>query len=180
MSSSEKKVPKSLKECYATDNVSSNLWSWSYRLEIWGGRVLVILIIVGIISTIGEAIQLADIDEDLAFLSVVTSLITWGLYAFLEYCAYHVLSLVIASLATIVQNTRITANVALYNVAKEEGTLNEETAKSTSSANNQSSGYSLSKLANERTNNSGSWVCKECGTKNEGNNLSCKDCGKYK
>ena len=56
MSSSQKKVPKSLKECYATDNVSSNLWSWSNRLEEWGRTFLVILIIVGIISTITDAI----------------------------------------------------------------------------------------------------------------------------
>lgn len=133
MSSSEKKVPKSLKECYATDNVSSHLWSWSNWLELWGRRVFGILIIVGIILTIGEAIIAADAYEDLVFLSMISSLITWGWYAFLEYCAYHVLSLIIASLATIVQNTRITANVALYNVAKDEGALNEETPKSTSS-----------------------------------------------
>ena len=180
MSSSEKKVPKSLKECYATDNVSSNLWSWSEWLEVWGGRVLVILIIIGIISTIGQAIQVADIDEDLVFITVITSMITWILYAFIEYCAYHVLSLLIASLATIVLNTRITANVAIYNVAKEEGLFNEKPETHTSPTTKQTSAYSLSKLANEKTNSNGAWICKECGTKNNAGNLYCKDCGKYK
>ena len=180
MSSSEKKVPKSLKECYATDKVSSNLWSWSERLEVWGGRVLVILIIIGIISTIGQAIQVVDIDEDLVFITVITSIITWILYAFIEYCVYHVLSLLIASLATIVQNTRITANIAIYNVAKEEGLFNEEPETHSSPKTKQPSGYSLSKLANGRTDSNGSWICKECGTKNDARKLYCKDCGKYK
>lgn len=186
MLSSEKKIPKSLKECYATDNVSSNLWGWSEWLEVWGGRVLVILIIIGIISTIAQAVQVAQIDENLVFLTVITSIATWVLYAFIEYCAYHVLSLLIASLATIVQNTRITANVAIYNVAKEEGILKEgvilkdEPKKSTPSASKQNTGYSLSKLANERKNSNSFWICKECGTKNDESNLHCKDCGKYK
>lgn len=61
-----------------------------------------------------------------------------------------------------------------------ENTRSRDIKQSTSSEKIQSSGYSLSKLANEKTNNSGSWACKECGTKNDANSLCCKDCGKYK
>jgi len=125
MSSSEKKIPKSLEDCCETDKVSGILWSWSDWLELWGSRILVVLIILGVISIIGQAMQVANIDEDMVFLTVVTSALTWSLYAIIEYCVYHVLSLLVASLATIVQNTRITANVALYNAAKEDGAINE-------------------------------------------------------
>ena len=177
MLNSENKIPKSLKECYASDNVSNNLWCWSEWLEVWGSRFLVILIIIAIISTIAQAVQVADINEDLVSLTVITSTATWALYAFIEYCIYHVLSLLIASLATIVQNTKITANVALYNVAKNEGLLSEKPENSAPVAVKQSTGYSLS---NERTNTNGSWICKECGTKNDTSKLYCSDCGKYR
>lgn len=165
---SERRIPKSLKDCYATDYVSSNLWNWSNQLESWGRIILVILIIIGIISTIGQAVLVAEDNVDFVFLTVITSIATWTFYAFIEYCVYHVLSLLIASLATIVQNTRITANVAIYNAAKEEGNPNGET------------GYSSSKLDNERTSGSTLWICKECGTKNAVGNVYCVDCGKHK
>ena len=60
------------------------------------------------------------------------------------------------------------------------GFLNEEPEKSTPSAPKQNAGYSLSELANKKTNGNDSWICKECGTKNDAGNLYCKDCGKYK
>lgn len=41
-------------------------------------------------------------------------------------------------------------------------------------------GYSLSELASEATtDNSASWICKECGTKNTSNAICCKDCGRF-
>lgn len=172
MPNSEKKIPKSLKDCYATDNVSSNLWNWSNWLEVWGGRVLIILIIIGIISTIGDAREISIIDEDLVFMTVISSITTWVLYAFIEYCAYNALSLLIAALATIVQNTKITANIALYNTAKEEGLLDKEDESSTATQKAVSS--------SPKSANTGPWICRKCGTKNDANNLYCKDCGTYK
>lgn len=43
------------------------------------------------------------------------SIIQWGIYAFLEYCTYHVLALLIGALASIVQNTKVHTDIALYN-----------------------------------------------------------------
>ncbi len=175
MSTTEKKIPKSLKDCYVTDAVSYKLWYWSDWLEVWGGRVLIALIVIGIISIIAQAVQIADINEDLVFITVISSLVKWAIYVFIEYCAYNVLSLLIASLATIVQNTRITANVAIYNTAKEEGILPEDSEDPITN-----SGYSLTKRARPRTDSNGFWFCEECGTRNEAKALHCKDCGKYK
>lgn len=93
MLSSKKKVPKSLSECYQIDNVSGELYNWSDRLKVWGCAILWILIILGVISTIANAIQIADVEEELVFITVITSVITWGFYTLIEYCTYNVLSL---------------------------------------------------------------------------------------
>lgn len=187
----EKKVPKNLKECYATDNTSQNLWLWCERLEGWGKFLFWFIIVSGLIMAIASSITVREVTKGLYytytdtetafnFAAFITTLVSTAIYAFVEYCVYHVLALLISSLATIVQNTRITANVTIYNAAKEEGILNEEPEKTTPSAPKQNTGYSLSELANKKTDGNDSWICKECGTKNDVGNLYCKDCGKYK
>ncbi len=159
---SEKKIPTSLRECYATDRVSVNLWSWSNLLEVWGKRVLILLVIIGIISTIGDGIEIANIDKDLVFITVIISIIKWGLYTAFTYCSYNVLSLLVASLATIVQNTRITANVALYNTAKKERVLHGENEKSP-----------LSTPKHEEVTHK--WLCSACGKMRD--KSPCPHCG---
>lgn len=114
----KKDIPTSLKECYETDDVSRKLSQWADWLKIWGKRVLIILLIFGIFSTIEDAIAMADIDEDLVVLTIVSSLLSWGLYAFIEYCIYNAVALLVLALATIVQNTKISAYTALYNASK--------------------------------------------------------------
>ena len=122
-----------------------------------------ILCWVGIIAYVIAAIITFYIDDDLIgigfLLLIVGPLMSWVgsffIYGFGE---------LIDKTCDIAKNTR-----------------SGDIKQSTSSAKIQSSGYSLSKLANEKTNNSGGfWVCKKCGTKNEMHSLCCKDCGKYR
>lgn len=139
-----KKVPQTFEECYQQDKVSSNLWIWAKRLETLGAVLLVALAVIGI----GMSIQASFVDEVASFSSytytetvfhadiLFTSLITWALYAFLEYCAYHILALFIGSLGSIVQNTNISANVALYNSAKAEGAAKESQGEKESGTQN--------------------------------------------
>ena len=147
----ERKIPKSLKECYEQDSVTRSLCQWSERLKSWGSKVLVVLIIIGIISTISEVIEAMQIDGSLAIFVAVASAITWGLYAFIEYCVYNVLALFIRALASIVYNSQITANVSLYNLARtEQGAVVED-----------------KKLHDEKTKNKSAiqhaWICNKCG-----------------
>ena len=137
----EKKVPKNLKECYSIDNTSQNLWLWCERLEGWGKFLFWFIIVSGLITAIASSITVKEITKGIYYTYTdtetsfdfelfITALVSTSIYAFVEYCAYHVLALLISSLATMVQNTRITANIALYNVAKEEGILNKENESS--------------------------------------------------
>ena len=150
----EKRIPKSFKECYETDGITQNLWQWCERLEKWGLALCFILGIIGIISIISEGVQTARlIDElgiDMAEVRaaaaelgievksvsevVVDGILRWSFYCFIEYCVYHVLALLVGALASIVQHTRITANITLYTAAKAEN-ITEDYAEETNDVN---------------------------------------------
>ena len=131
----KKKVPGSFEECYKPDIVSTNLWVWGERMEKLGKILFISLIICGIILSITTSISTVQIEKGIytttetnfSFQTFISILITYAFYAFIEYCAYHVIALIICSLASIVQNNRITANIALFNSAKAEGITTDET-----------------------------------------------------
>ena len=127
---SQKKVPKTLNECIKPDGVSSNLWILAERLEKWGSILLSLIIVFGIINTIFTGVSTYhEIDYNRngdgaareTVFAVITSLFTCAILAFLEYCAYRAVALLIGSLASIVQNTNISANLALYSVKGKAG-----------------------------------------------------------
>ena len=175
----QKQVPQSLSECTAQDKTATNLHIWAERLEKWGSILFGLLILVGIISTITQTIEVADINEDLAFSACITSLITWGLYAFIEYCAYHALALLVSALASITQNTIITANVALYEASKNEPKAAPvQSAPKFSAASFSTDSFTPIPKGPAPTANT--WVCKNCGTSNKKEYGQCKKCGQYR
>ncbi|MBO4733030.1 MAG: hypothetical protein J5662_01000, partial [Clostridia bacterium] len=130
-----------------TDAITQNLWVWCERLEKWGKILFWALIIIGIINTITSAIDShqflkqigADTIEEIrkesaklgmeiptVFETLVHNLLLWTFYAILEYCSYHVLALLVGSLASIVQHNKIFANISLYRAAKDESVDDEE------------------------------------------------------
>lgn len=155
---SNKQIPQNLSECTREDATATNLHYWSERLESWGHFVFIFLIVIGIFSTVIDTYTVAQADEEMALVTCFSSIIEWGLYAFLEYCAYHVLALLISALASITQNTIITANVSLYDAYQKHivPTTTTEAAPP--------------KM----------WVCKSCGTQNKDDYGQCKKCGKFR
>ena len=174
----EKHIPKTLSECTRSDATVDNLHAWAERLENWGAIFFVVLIIVGIISTVVETIQVADVNEDMAFSTFLTSAITWGVYAFIEYCAFHVLALLISALACITQNTMISADVALYEAAKNAPA--GEKAPSAPSVPKQPNADVISKMASKTQSSGAMWECKYCLSYNKHEANFCKECGQPK
>ena len=162
------KIPKSLKECYEKDKVSENLWNWSHFFEVCGKRLVLILAVYGIVSTIQQVWQIWEIDEELAILTLITSVVSWIMYIMIGYFTCGILALLVASLATIVQNTKTTSNLIGYKIAKDEGTQFEIYDNS------------LSELVNKYKAEENYWICKNCESKNNSGNICCKNCGKYK
>ena len=177
---SNKQIPKNLEECTSPDLTATNLHHWSEKLENWGQILFIILIVIGIISTIIDTINMADINEDMAFATFLTSAITWALYAFIEYCTYHVLALLISALASITQNTIISANVALYESAKSEGfpqNITENITAPNAKADKDLT-YESAVSANENTPQHKEWqpVAETTAIKTGETNIKCLNC----
>lgn len=123
----EKKIPKSFQDCYKTDNVTNNLWSWAERLETIG---IVIAVIVGIAGLIIGIVMSEDSDG----VSLLISFFGAPIAAFFEYISFHIIALLIGSLASIVQSTKISADIALF--TNKDNNINASTKnKKTKSTN---------------------------------------------
>ena len=181
-----KRIPKSLSECTQLSEPTKNLYTWAEQLECWGEWLLYALVVIGIISTLSATFEMADINDDLVFSTLLTSAVTWALYAFIEYCAYHALALLLNALATITHNTAITANVALYEASRNRDSSASE--QHDSSIPCSASSAQPTDIANTAphapysgtSNSPGTWVCTGCGTHNSMNYGQCKKCGKYR
>ena len=117
----KRKFPKSLRRCLEIDPVSANLWRWCQRLESLGLFLFWAIIGIGTILAFTTAfVETGEgryTDKEFDFWLFVFNLAKTALYAYLEYIVYHVLALLIGSAASVVQNTKISADVALYRAA---------------------------------------------------------------
>ena len=169
----KKPIPHSLASCTTPDPTATNLHIWAERLESWGRCLFIFLIAAGVIISLICGFSTADAyyrDAVPAFIGAfILSAASFALVAFIEYCTYHVLALLISSLACIVQNTIISANVALFSASQEFGSdessfeadvpetdIPDETPAAPSSG----------------------WICKSCGQHNKQTAAFCVACGK--
>ena len=122
----QKNIPRNLEECYRQNDVSADLRSWGKKAEKLGKVLFIIIIIAGIIVSLATSItsktvikgsyySYTDTETDFNFQLFLIKSVTYAIYAFAEYCIYHIVVLLMYSLAEIVQNSSITANIALYN-----------------------------------------------------------------
>ena len=179
-----KRIPKSLNECVVSNATVDNLHLWAERLENWGNILLVILIIIGIVTTVSETLQMYELNEELTLVTCITSLLSWGLYAFLTYCATHAIALLISALANITQNTLVSANVALYEAAKNSNEYTEITNSTISSPSPATTPIPTVSKSSPTENtliptstDDGEVVCPICGTKQHANRKVCWSCG---
>lgn len=118
-------TPTSIEECTNQDKVTVNLWKWAGKLEILGKILMIIIIIGGILISFSNAMVNTEVVTDyyrkttetetsFEFTLFLTNLMTYAVYAIMEYCIYHVIALLIGSLARIVQSTRTTARLAEF------------------------------------------------------------------
>lgn len=153
-------------ECVQNDKLSNNLWTWAHRLETLGMVLFVFLLVYGIyaakqVAMVEEIVGVYYTRVETKFDSTVffVELINWALYAFVEYCLYHVVALLIGALAGIYQSTKAAARLQEYHIRKEEGILE--------------AGEKSSPDAGEDR-----WVtCPQCGTAQRAARGKCFQCG---
>ena len=129
------RVPENIKECTETDQMTLNLWSWARRLETWGIVLCVLIILVGIIISTVEANQVKEVATSLyssknvtefSFQIFFTEFIQYLFNGIVSYFVFHATALLIGALASIVQHTKISANVALMHEASSNASFSTE------------------------------------------------------
>lgn len=166
-----KKMPQTLSDCIKPDPTVTNLHLWAERLENWGHSLFCIIVFIGLVASISDAALAADEayhdEEVIAFIcSFAVSAFPWALYAFLEYCAYHAIALLISALACITQNTIITADIALLTALQQTGATSGD--------------FANSHLENEIGFDpppSANFVCPQCNHPVHQSDSACLNCG---
>ena len=110
-------IPRDLEDCCVTDDAASELWRIAELVESWGAFLLIAILVLGTVVSIGITSFMSKIAEGSGFTAFLCSAIVWGVLAVLVYAGCHLISLTIRAFASIVQNTRVSANVALYTTA---------------------------------------------------------------
>ena len=166
----EKRMPRDLKSCYRTNPLVNNLWKWCEWLENAGFVVFLILVLLGVIYTINDTSTAKKLVEDIGDeainelrkqgveipspLSVcIDSATKWALIAIGEFLTYHVLALLVGSLASIVQHNKISADVALYRAAKEYSDEADINGQASDGAYRRSTPVPGASNGNEKTDN---------------------------
>ncbi|MBO4467854.1 MAG: hypothetical protein J5766_01000, partial [Clostridia bacterium] len=103
------------------------------RIETWGLWVLIGIIVIGVFlafkySIVKEYVLVNspyynykyEWRTTFKFLTFLTTIFITAVTAFFQYCIYHIIALFIASLGSIVQHTKISADVALFNARAED------------------------------------------------------------
>ena len=164
-----KKVPQSIADCIAPDSLSLNLWRWCQRVETFGWIMATVVIILGFIQSIQAASAVQELEtlygRDKQSFDVwvfLLGLLETAIKAFITYCSFHSVALLLGAISSIVQNTRISADLALLNsMSKPELPVKkcEDEEKSVAAK---------------------TWVCKNCKAVNSSNSIFCASCGENK
>ena len=132
LSDLDREVPTSFDECYKSDKVSEALYDLSIGVKNWGYVLFAILLIAGVVlSVMGSFVTYTEVQEGLYDTYEIVkeefdagiffaNIVSWIIYAGIEFGACKVISLLLTALASIVRSNRITSNVALYNASKEK------------------------------------------------------------
>ena len=164
-------IPTSLSQCTQENPTATDIRRWAAWIESIGQVLVSIIAIAGGLLTL--VLFIVSIQESFfsALLMLVILAITFTVICFVTYLGYHLPALIIGALASIVQSTTVSANVALLSASQ---------AYDTSDTSNKDAHAPVSTPKPFiRPQPKDSWVC-TCGQRNDFLNQTCKNCGKYK
>lgn len=196
-----KKVPQSIADCIAPDTLSLNLWRWCQRVETFGFVMMAVVIFLGFTQSIQAASAVQELEtlygrdkQSFDILVFLLGLLETAVKAFVTYCAFHSVALLLGAISSIVQNTRINADLALLNSMSnpelpvtncedKEKKVTAETwvCKNCKAVNSANSIFCTSCGENKEANKTpATWICKKCKAVNSSNSVFCQSCGENK
>lgn len=162
----KKTIPQTVDECTKSGYVVDRLVNWAESLKKRGKIFAIILAVVGVLSSLMVAIEVGSYDLTVGAAAFTESIIMWLIGIVLLVFTYNSVALLLEALASIVYNTSVSANVALYSAASKKTTTEAIDSKAEGS---QPSSF----VPNEV------WLCSNCGRQNV-NRGNCWNCGQNK
>lgn len=163
----KQEMPRDFDECMQTSPIAENLWKWAGRLDLFCKIVFWILTGIFALLFIG-AINMGIRGRNAAYAvgTIFSTVLLWAICILLEYFIFHSIALLMGGVASIVQHSKVSANIALLSnkiINKGEETINKE---------------SNEKIMN--TKGVEVWKCPKCGTENLNSAVYCYSCGQHK
>ncbi|MBR4868375.1 MAG: hypothetical protein IKU10_04390 [Clostridia bacterium] len=174
------KTPKSMADCVAIDPTAGSLSAWATRLKLIAKIIFFLFAGISVFLLFISLIVFFD-DEDMAGIIAITagSIVVSG---FLEYSILWTLATLIQALACLVQNTKVTAMVAIYQTGEE---LPKETQVATPPKKpkpqpkpqpepKDDSAYHIGQIPIHITaQTKGKWICPVCCRENPASKTVC-------
>ena len=119
----KRSVPKTLNECIENGKVERDLWRWSELMEVIGVVLLFLIVVGGFFVSFSISTELrGDYSIGPEFFILLFVCVVIGL---VQYISFRIIALLIGAQASVVENTRISANIAMYKAAQAEETKTE-------------------------------------------------------
>ena len=116
----EKNVPANLDECIKAGTISKRWWQMGSVVEVVGSIVMLIMMLgslVGLILVGASMVKSGVLNASTGWLFVFGGLFGCAFVAFLEFCLYKFIALVLYTKSTIVYNSDVMTKIAIKNSA---------------------------------------------------------------
>ena len=172
-------------ECLRPNKTIHNMWSWAQALEVLGIICAIGVAIFGLVTAIGAGKLASALDQRSTFKfgTFLTTFLPFVLYAFLTYCGFHALALIISAIGNITYNSLVSAKAALtqtFHSGSQKSDSNKGTASTHVSEENPWAKLdTLQKAAPAKADSATDhnyWLCPKCG-KRQPNAVVVCGCG---
>ena len=124
----EKVIPKTINDCRKTDPVSEQILRWTDSVSFIGNIIITLNVIAGLVISIVLGVCIWDISDEYIswFWPCITGLAITTVNVLIIHIVFQFIKMLFSALASIVLNTRVTADVGLYTASKETRNENKE------------------------------------------------------
>ena len=183
-------IPRNLDECRAANATARELWRVVKAVESWGAIIFFGIIVLGLLLSSVRQDFADSITREEGFYTFLSSIAVWTLVALGEYIAYHLISLFIQAIASIVHSTNVSAKIALYDAFNNADCAPTHHENTTSTPTNHTPTTAVKKANTEeygknsnapaikpQYSNDAEIVCPQCGKSQSASRNVCWNCG---
>lgn len=119
----EKNIPASLDDCTKAGFIPKRWWQMGSAVEIIGSVIMLLMELASIVAIVFVGVELVNegmLNALTGFLFVFGALFACAFAAFIFFCIYKFMALILYTKSTVVYNSDVLANIAIKNSAEEK------------------------------------------------------------